>query len=411
MKRVLVSEQLADSGLEAMRAAGLEVDVRLGLSPERAARGGPRRVGAGDPQRHPGHRRGARSGRRARGRRPGRHRARQRRRRGRDPAWRHGRQRARSPTCCRRPSTPSRCCSRRPATCPRPTATSATTSGTAPGGRASSCTTRRSASSASVVSACSSRSVRTRSACSSSAYDPYVSADRARQLGVDLVPTIEELVRARRLPHHPPAEDRPTPSGSSPPSCSRTPSRRCGSSTRPAAGSSTKPRSPTPCATARIAGAALDVFAAGTHHRVAAVRARHRRGHAAPRRVDGGGAGQGGPDDRRAGRARAARRVRAVRGQPRGHGSERDGAAVHAARRAAGPHVHRGGGRHRRHARDLLRRTDRRLRLPGAHAVGAQGRARSGRRRAGVVRERAAARRGARAGRCARPRRRRRATT
>ena len=34
MKRVLVSEQLADSGLEAMRAAGLEVDVRLGLSPE-----------------------------------------------------------------------------------------------------------------------------------------------------------------------------------------------------------------------------------------------------------------------------------------------------------------------------------------------------------------------------------------
>jgi D-3-phosphoglycerate dehydrogenase len=34
MKRVLVSEQLADSGLDAMRAAGLEVDVRLGLTPE-----------------------------------------------------------------------------------------------------------------------------------------------------------------------------------------------------------------------------------------------------------------------------------------------------------------------------------------------------------------------------------------
>src|SRR3954470_15903147 len=34
MKRVLVSEQLADSGLEAMRAAGLDVDVRLGLTPE-----------------------------------------------------------------------------------------------------------------------------------------------------------------------------------------------------------------------------------------------------------------------------------------------------------------------------------------------------------------------------------------
>ncbi len=32
MKRVLVSEELAASGLEAMRAAGLEVDFRPGLS-------------------------------------------------------------------------------------------------------------------------------------------------------------------------------------------------------------------------------------------------------------------------------------------------------------------------------------------------------------------------------------------
>jgi D-3-phosphoglycerate dehydrogenase len=34
-KRVLVSEELAESGLESMRAAGLDVDVQLGLSPER----------------------------------------------------------------------------------------------------------------------------------------------------------------------------------------------------------------------------------------------------------------------------------------------------------------------------------------------------------------------------------------
>ncbi|MGZ4690257.1 MAG: phosphoglycerate dehydrogenase [Acidimicrobiia bacterium] len=33
-KRVLVTEELAESGLESMRAAGLEVDVRLGLSPD-----------------------------------------------------------------------------------------------------------------------------------------------------------------------------------------------------------------------------------------------------------------------------------------------------------------------------------------------------------------------------------------
>jgi len=34
MGRVLVTEELAESGLAAMRAAGNDVDVRLGLSPE-----------------------------------------------------------------------------------------------------------------------------------------------------------------------------------------------------------------------------------------------------------------------------------------------------------------------------------------------------------------------------------------
>ena len=32
MQRVLVTERLAESGLDAMAAAGLDVDVRLGLS-------------------------------------------------------------------------------------------------------------------------------------------------------------------------------------------------------------------------------------------------------------------------------------------------------------------------------------------------------------------------------------------
>ena len=32
--RVLVAEELAERGLESMRAAGLDVDVQLGLSPE-----------------------------------------------------------------------------------------------------------------------------------------------------------------------------------------------------------------------------------------------------------------------------------------------------------------------------------------------------------------------------------------
>ena len=34
MARVLVSEKIADGGLDALRAAGHDVDVQLGLSPE-----------------------------------------------------------------------------------------------------------------------------------------------------------------------------------------------------------------------------------------------------------------------------------------------------------------------------------------------------------------------------------------
>ena len=122
----------------------------------------------------------------------------------------------------------------------------------------------------------------------------------------------------------------------------------------------------------------------GTDHRVAAVRARERRRHAAPRRVDGGGAGQGRPDDRRAGGARR-------------HRSQRDGAALHAARRTARATVHIGCRRHRRHPGDLVRGTDRRLRLSRADALRVEGSARPGGRGAGLVRQRSPARGGARA--------------
>ena len=54
----------------------------------------------------------------------------------------------------------------------------------------------------------------------------------------------------------------------------------------------------------KVAGAALDVFSDGAVHGAAA-RARQRRRHAAPRRLDRGGAGPGGRDRRRAGRRRA----------------------------------------------------------------------------------------------------------
>ena len=167
---------------------------------------------------------------------------------------------------------------------------------------------------------------------------------------------------------------------------------------RRAAASSTRPRSPTRSRDGRIAGAALDVFADGAHHRVAAVRARQRRRHAAPRRVDGRGAGQGRADDRRAGRARAARRVRAVRGQRRRDARRRETVQpfLPLAERLGRLFTALAGG-----VVDTLE-----ISYEGEIAdydcrvltlVGPEGRARPGRRRAGVVRERAAARRGARA--------------
>ena len=60
------------------------------------------------------------------------------------------------------------------------------------------------------------------------AYDPFVSADRARQLGVALVPTVEELVAICRLRLDPRHEDAGDGRARSTPRCSRTPSRACG---------------------------------------------------------------------------------------------------------------------------------------------------------------------------------------
>ena len=88
-----------------------------------------------------------------------------------------------------------------------------------------------------------------------------------------------------------------------------------------------------------IAGAALDVFDDRADDRVAAVRARRGRRHAAPRRQHPRGAGQGRRHDRRHGAAGAGRRVRAVRRQRRRRRGQRDAAPVPAAGRAARPAV------------------------------------------------------------------------
>ena len=57
---ILVTEEIADGGLDRLRAAGHEVDVRHGLSPDELLDGGRRRPRPDHPLRHDGHRRGAR---------------------------------------------------------------------------------------------------------------------------------------------------------------------------------------------------------------------------------------------------------------------------------------------------------------------------------------------------------------
>jgi hypothetical protein len=54
VSRVLVTEEIAESGLQELRHAGHEVDVRLGLTPGRADRGDRRRPRADHPFGHPG---------------------------------------------------------------------------------------------------------------------------------------------------------------------------------------------------------------------------------------------------------------------------------------------------------------------------------------------------------------------
>ena len=96
MARILVTEKIADGGLQQLRDDGHVVDVRLGLTPGELVEVVPDRGAPDPPLRHPGHRRGAEAGIGPGGRRPGRHRPRQRRRDGGHRAGRDGGQRPQS---------------------------------------------------------------------------------------------------------------------------------------------------------------------------------------------------------------------------------------------------------------------------------------------------------------------------
>ena len=372
MRAFSSAEQLADSGLDAMRAGrprGRRADS--GSRPSElldAVPGAPALVIRSATQVTA---EVLEAGDRSRRRRPGRDRPRQRRRRGGDPARRDGRERAAVERALGRRAHASRCCSRRPATCPqaerrpaRPASGTASrwegvelhgkTLGIVGLGRVG-----------------------------------VLVAQRAHAFGMRLVAL--RPVRERRA--RPPARrraraddrgarrDAPT---SSPIHLPKTPetiglinAERARAREAGAAASSTPARGGIV-----DEDALADAIARRPHrrrrarrvrdradHRVAAVRARHRRRHAAPRRVDGRGAGQGRADDRRAGRARAARRLRAVRRQRRRDRGDRD----RAARSCRSPSASAGcspalAGGVVDTLEITLRGRDRRLRLPRAHA-------------------------------------------
>ena len=146
-------------------------------------------------------------------------------------------------------------------------------------------------------------------------------------------------------------------------------------------------------------------------HRLAAVRVRQRRRHAAPRCLHRRGAGEGRHRGRPVGTAGAGRRAGPRRGQRPGRRHRRGRTARHPADREARPDLHRARRRRRPAPRRRGPRRDHQPRRQGARARGAQGRLRRRRRGERLVRQRAAAGRRARPGGAAGHRRRRAPTT
>ena len=227
------------------------------------------------------------------------------------------------------------------------------------------------------------------------AYDPYVSAARAAQLGIELV-TLDELLSPRRRHLHPPAED----AGDQGPHRrrgaeedqagrhhrerrARRADRRAGPGRRAALGPRRRRRR------RRLRHRA--------DHVQPAVRAGERRRHAAPGRLHRRGAGPRGHRRREVGAAGAARRLRAGRGQRlrrwRGRRARppvpvADPEAGHAAHRAEPEGAEHG--RRRGQGRDLQRGHRRAAARRAARGVHRRGRG------PGHLRQRAAARREAR---------------
>ena len=204
------------------------------------------------------------------------------------------------------------------------------------------------------------------------AYDPYVQPAPRAQLGVRLLP-LDELLARVRLHHDPHAED---------PRDHRADRRRRAAQVKPTVrivnvargGLIDEDALYVALKEGRVAGAGLDVFAERAVHRLAALRARERRRHPAPRRLDRRGAGEGRRLGRALGAPRARGRARARRRQRRRAASSPRRAPGHPAHREARPGLRRPRRRAPLERRRRGARRDRRVRRQGARARGPQGR-------------------------------------
>ncbi len=187
------------------------------------------------------------------------------------------------------------------------------------------------------------------------AYDPFVSRERFRELGVDRVETpAEVLAAADFVTLHLPLNDETRGSIDAAAIAQMRDGVRIVNAAR---GELVDEQALYDAlVSGKVAGAALDVFSTEPYDGAAA-RARERRRDAAPRGLDRRGAGPRRRDRGRAGRGRARGRARHERGQHPGdrRGGPRGARAVHPARRQARPP--RDGARRRPRRAALARRT------------------------------------------------------
>ena len=271
-----------------------------------------------------------------------------------------------------------------------PTPRCRTASGSARSTPASSSTRRPSASSASAASACSSPSACSAFGMKVIAYDPYVQAGRAAQMGVRLVDLDTLLAESDFMSVHLPktpetvgligAEQLAT----AKPSLVLVNAARGGIVDEAALYDALK--------NGRIAAAGLDVFAKEPCTDSPLFELENVVATPAPRRLHRRGPGEGRHRRGQVGAPRARRRAGPRRGQRPGRRHRRGRPSRHPAHREARPRLHRAGRRGRPAARRRGPRRDHRVRRQGARAGRAQGRLHRHRRGAGLLRQRAAAR-------------------